>query len=269
MQATEAAETLATTKGQPALPFDDAIDFRFNIDLAKSEDASDTKRYIDGLASSEDLDAQGEAVIQKGMILDPLLKSGWINWDHLQGAKYLIGEPTEAQVVRIEDHPRLRGRAVSKGTGLYFKGFLYKGHPEAEAVWFHLNNPERSRPLAYSIQGRTLERDGHRLTKCELRHMAVTHQPVQKKSFADICKSMTLAKDLTLADAAPLRLENLDEPDDLDHLGRVPEGLLREVRRRSTRGPIGLLKHLTHCKGYGMQSAVNFIKSLRASGIGR
>jgi hypothetical protein len=268
MQATEAIETLATTKGQPSEPFDATVDFRFNIDLAKSEDASDSKRYIDGLASSEDLDAQGEAVVQKGMILDPLLKSGWINWDHLQGAKYLIGEPTEAQVVRIEDHPRLRTRAVSKGAGLYFKGFLYKGHPEAEAVWYHLNNPERTRPLAYSIQGRTLERDGHRLTKCELRHMAVTHQPVQKKSFADICKSMTLAKDLTLAGAEPLRLENLD--------GRLTSILwgacLKGCYEKSGAfhdGTFGLLKHLTHCKGYGLQSAVNFIKSLRASGIGR
>ena len=124
MDATEARETLTRSDGVllDRLAFNPEIDFRFNIDLAKSEDASDGKRYIDGLASSEDLDAQGEAVIQKGMILDPLLRSGWINWDHLQGSQYLIGEPTEAQVVRIEDHPRLKGSAAAKGTGLYFKG---------------------------------------------------------------------------------------------------------------------------------------------------
>jgi hypothetical protein len=262
VNATEAREILSKSGDGIALAFDPDLDFRFHIDLAKSEDASSDRRYIDGLASSEDADAQGESVIQKGMVLEPLLRSGWINWDHLQGAKYLIGEPTEASIVRIEDHPRLRGRATSKGAGLYFKGFLYKGHPEAEAVWFHLNNPERTRPLAYSIQGRTLERDGHRLTKCELRHMAVTHQPVQRKSFADICKSMTLAE------AAPLKLENLDGRLTSILWGACLKGCYdREGAFR--KGTYGALEHLTHCKGYGLQSAMNFLKSLRASGVGR
>lgn len=262
MNVTEAFETLQRSEGDRELPFGD-LDFRFQVEanLVKGEGAPDEKRYVDGLASSEDLDAQGESVIQKGIILEPLRRSGWINWDHLQGAKFLIGEPVSAEVVRIEDHPRLRGRA-SKGLGLYFKGFLYKGHPEAEAAWFHLNNPERTRLLAWSIQGRTLERDGHRLTKCELRHMALTHQPVQRKSFADICKSMTLA------DTTPLRLENLD--------GRITSVLwgdcLREHydrRGKFLEGTFGVLEHLTICKGLGLQYAVNFIKSLRESGIGR
>ena len=101
--------------------------------------------------------------------------------------------------------------------------------------------------------------------------MAVTHQPVQKTSFADICKSMTawpLAKDLTLDSAAPLRLENLDDRMTSIIWGTCFKGCY-ERDGAFRKGTYGVLEHLTHCKGYGLQSAINFIKSLRASGIGR
>ena len=240
-------------------------DFTFHVDLQKSEDSDSKVRHVEGLASAEVQDAQGEVVLQKGMDLAPLLKSGWVNWDHKdrEGPEYLIGEPVSAEIVRIEEHPRLKKSGLS-GLGLYFKALLYNtpGLEKAQAVWAHLNNPERTRPLAWSIQGRSYERDGNRITKSELRHMAITHQPVQRVSFAEVCKSLTTGM------ISPLLLENLDRRvtsvlwgDSAESCGHLKKS------GRFIGGRRGALEHVTKCQGMSVPEGAAYLRAMIKSGI--
>lgn len=245
-------------------------DFAFSgFFLQKSEGTADTDYLADGLASCELKDAQGEVVLQKGMDLSPLVKSGWVNWDHLDklGPEYLIGEPRKAEIVWVEQHPRLskaREQGLA-GLGLYFQSKLFvgRGIEKADAAWAHLINPDRTRPLGWSIQGRSYERDGHRITKSELRHMALTHQPVQRASFADVCKSLTTGM------MEPLLLENLDRKMTSVLWGDVAQCGHVHSSGRMHKGRLGAMEHLTKCRGMSMDEGKAFIKAIIRSGIAR
>lgn len=183
-------------------------DFTFYMPLMKSENTSDEDdRLIRGMASCEEMDAQGEVVLQKGMDCSPALKSGFLNWDHMPGPENLIGIPVKIEIADIQNHPIMQKSGL-KGVGCYAEGKLLTGHPRADAVWSLLRSLKGTeRQLAWSIQGSVLERSGRGnsvLTRSVIRHLAITHQPVQTRSFAEIAKS------LTTAIAAPLALENID-----------------------------------------------------------
>ena len=239
-------------------------DFTFHVDLEKSDDASDSRRIVDGLASCEVRDAQDEVVVQKGIDLEPIQKSGWVNWDHKdkEGPEYLIGEPREVAIVRMEEHPRLKKSGL-EGLGLYFKAQLFEGIEKADAVWKLLNNPHRTRGLAWSIQGRSYERDGDRITKSELRHMAITHQPVQRVSFAEVCKS------LTTGGMQPVMLENLDRKMTSVLWGDTERCQHLHSSGRVHKGRMGAIEHLTKCRGMSIDEGKSFLKAIIRSGVAR
>lgn len=237
-------------------------DWEFFLPLEKSEGATEEKRLVRGLASCEDLDAQGEVVVQKGMDLDYLRTRGWLNWDHKEGPENLLGEPLHVEIVSAESHPVL-SKAGVRGLACYVEGKLYKGLARADATWYHLNNPERTRPIAWSIQGRALERDGHKITKSEIRHLAITHQPIQTRSFAEIAKSLA-AGALSTSSGAPLLLENLH--------GRMTSVLWGQCEKacydrtgRFHKGLRGAMEHLVGCHGEDVKDAYHFLKALLGS----
>lgn len=155
--------------------------------LAKASD-DETVRRVCGLASSEDEDQQGETILQKGIDFSPLVQHGHINWNHRAGPENVIGEPT---VVDFRD--------TRNGYGLYMEGVLYKGIPAADAVWNLLCAVEKAREgghsrrqLGWSVEGGIVERDERRPTiikKSIVRHMAVTHEPVNAKTYIELAKS--------------------------------------------------------------------------------
>jgi hypothetical protein len=186
----------------------------FDIPLMKSEDASDDRWLVQGVASCEVVDADGEEVVQKGIDCAPLMARGYINWDHRdrEGPAYLIGYPLEFRVVKAHDFARQLGKSVD-GPALWVKGELYKNKPVARAVWEHIQATAGGpRQLGWSVQGRIVERDGvkkSRIVKSQLHHLAITHQPIQQLTFAEMVKSLT-AGVMTTQSAAPTLLENLD-----------------------------------------------------------
>jgi len=254
----------------PLLP---DCDFKFAVGMAlEKSEGGDERRFFHGLASCESRDLQGEEVLQRGMDFSPFLDNGYINWDHKDGPENLIGEPIEALVCPIESHPALR-RSVRDGVtglGFYVKGWLYEDEPRAQSVWRHMNRPGSGRRLAMSVQGRTLERDRHRITKSEIRHVAVTHQPIQTASWAEIAKSM--ASVMTAESAAPLRKEHLDGKLTSVLWGGNLSGQRCGCYQKSGRflkGRVGALEHLVSCKGASVEDAHGFLKSLIESGIAR
>lgn len=142
-------------------------------------------RCIEGIAATEDLDQQRESLLLDGMDFSPFTKSGWINWNHQEGPEFLVGKPLEACIKGMDDGRR----------GFYVKAALLNGHPKADAVWSLLESLEKSgwndRVLGWSVQGGVLLRQGHRLSKSVVRHVALSHEPVNGTTFAQMAKSLT------------------------------------------------------------------------------
>lgn len=154
------------------------FNFVMPAEIIKSEDG-DWK--IAGLASTEDIDQQGETIMQKGIDLSPVdKKRGYFNFDHLSGPENLIGT--------IDGYKQT-------GNGLYVHGKLFKNHDKAKSVYqimSSLNKGEQGR-VGLSVEGKILKRNAKNpkvIEKCQIDKVAVTFNPVNQKTYADLIKSM-------------------------------------------------------------------------------
>lgn len=162
--------------------------FRFIVP-AELEKAADGSYKIRGLASTEKVDQQGETIIQKGVDLTPIdKKKGILNWDHAKGPENTIGV--------LDGYQR-----TSKG--LVIEGRLFKNHTKAKAVreiMESLGEGDRGR-MGLSVEGRILERDPSNpaiIRKCQISAVALTMNPVNAETFADIVKSMNASDSLEI-----------------------------------------------------------------------
>lgn len=160
----------------------DVIEKRFSFfipaSVVKAEKDKDGKRWIQGVASTDHTDLQGEKVDQKGIEYDYFLKHGYINDDHKSGPEHKVGEPVEAKMTK---------------DGFWIKGFLYKGKDRADHWWEHLNSLQQSgskRRVGFSIQGKVQKRRGNRIEKCWIQDVAITASPVNTHTWAEIAKSL-------------------------------------------------------------------------------
>lgn len=156
----------------------DTFNFVVPADLEKAADGS---YKVKGLASSEHVDLQGETIIQKGIDLTPIdKKKGVLNWDHAPGPENLIG--------LLDGYQRT-------AKGLYIEGHLFKNHSKAIAVreiMESLGENEKGR-IGLSVQGQILERDPANpliIRKCRINAIAITMNPVNTNTYADLVKSM-------------------------------------------------------------------------------
>ena len=161
----------------------DDFEFFMPIGLAKSDSvngvASDSKRWIQGIASTDDTDLQDEIVVQSGIDTSYFMKYGYINDDHKPGPEHKVGEPTECRATKA---------------GLWIKAFLFKGHDRAEYWWELLNSLESSgstRKVGFSIEGKIIRRAGKSILKCWLKDIAITASPVNTHSWAEVVKSLS------------------------------------------------------------------------------
>lgn len=261
----------------------DPDNFLFGMALEKSETAKGDKLRIRGIASAEVKDADGESLIQKGMDCSPLLSTGYINWDHKEekyGPAYLIGEPTDVEIVPASKYAEKIGKSLP-GFALLVHGFIYNdpiNKPIASAAWAHLNTPDvsPSRQLRWSVQGRVLERDRidkSRIVRSECRHLAITHQPIQRYTFAEIVKSFgtreqieakATGKSLSTESAAPTLKENID-----GRMTKYRNLLYSECSKgcysddmKFVKGVGGALRHLHFCQNVPLGVGQQFLKSL-------
>lgn len=110
-----------------------------------------TEMRIKGIASTSSAeDSDGETLHPEGFDVEPLLRKGFLNWDHQskKNANAIVGEPDVAQI-------------VNGGRDLYIEGFLYQDSEEAQQIYklgtiLEKNSP--SRRLGFSIEGQVIER---------------------------------------------------------------------------------------------------------------
>jgi len=164
-------------------------------DLKKAADGS---YKIRGLASTERVDAQGETIIQKGVDLTPIdKKKGVLNWDHQRGPENTIGV--------LDGYQRTQ-------KGLVIEDRLFKNHTKAKAVreiMESLGEGDRGR-MGLSVEGKILERDPANpavIKKCQINAVALTMNPVNTDTFADIVKSMNAAETLEIDSQGEVTVE--------------------------------------------------------------
>ncbi len=170
-----------------------------------SAKSADGRRYIQGIASTDTSDLQGETVDPAGIDFGYFVKNGYFNWDHQQDPNARIGEPLDCKVTK---------------NGLWVKGYLYNENKIAEQVWEQMNSLEASkasRKMGFSIEGKVRRRSGKKIEKCWIQNIAITAQPVNTNTWAEIVKSLAKeVKDETkalTAEGSDLVPESLDKED--------------------------------------------------------
>lgn len=145
------------------------------------------KRLIHGFCTTEDEDRQQEIVVAKGLNFEPFIRHGWLNDNHSARTFDVLGWPVEVQLY--------------DGKGWYLKGQLLKGKEAADKVWelavslFKSGSPRR---LGFSIEGRaTLRNSMNRIIKGDIRHVAITRDPVNPNcTFDAICKAFAPVEEI-------------------------------------------------------------------------
>lgn len=168
------------------------IESKFNfwapVEISKAIDPNTGSEImrLGGIASTIDEDSDGEFLDPKGFDIDPLLSKGVVNWHHqAKGApKTIIGEPSKAEL---------------RKDGLYIETDLYPSNPIARDVYDLaqiLEKDSKTRRLGYSIEGKVIKRksedkkspDYNKILKAVITGVAITHQPKNPKTFANIIK---------------------------------------------------------------------------------
>lgn len=160
-------------------------DFSF-VMPARIFKSDDGEYKIAGLASTENIDKQGEVIIQKGIDLSPIdQQKGFFNYDHSNKPEDIIG---------VVD-------SYSRGDkGLYVQGKLFKGHKRAEAVYAIMKglSESKSGAIGFSVEGQILERDPNNpkiIRKCKIKNIAITLNPVNSDTYAGLIKSLNVQDD--------------------------------------------------------------------------
>lgn len=255
----------------------DPDNFLIGMELEKSRDASDGHWRVQGIASCELPDSDAEEVIQKGIDTEPLMEWGQINWDHQdtrRGPEYLIGVPLETAIVSASDFAEQLQKSIN-GPALYVKGELYQDNKIARGVWQYLEAQRRGlrpRKLGWSVQGRVVQRDPlrrKRVLRSACHHLALSHQPVLKYTFADLVKSYAADGVLSTVSGQPLLKEQLGRTLTTLLTGDCEHGCLEKSqsgRARFRDGVRGAMTHLCECHGMPVDDAHQCMRTLIQGG---
>jgi hypothetical protein len=167
----------------------DKFTFWCPLDIQKAAIDPETGQEImrlGGIASTSDEDSDGEFLDPKGFDIKPLVNSGMVNWHHQAKGQpaTIIGEPSKAEI---------------RPEGLYIETDLYPSSQIARDVWDlaqTLEKDSKTRRLGYSIEGKVVKRksndkkspDYKKIIKAIITGVAITHQPKNPKTFANIIK---------------------------------------------------------------------------------
>lgn len=165
--------------------------------LTKSKEDSGVLGRIRGVASTPDLDRDGEKVMQDGLDISYFLDRGFFNWDH-DNSK-IVGYPDKDKTQITKD-------------GLYVEGYILNT-ADGKRVWdtaIALQKSKTPRRLGFSIEGQVLKRGlNGRIEKARVNNIALTSTPVNTKtSWNALVKSMTGERPYEVSPLVKQSLEN-------------------------------------------------------------
>lgn len=163
---------------------DKKFKYTIPVELTKSKDGD---WRVFGLASTSNLDRQGEIVNLDGLDLSPISQGkGIFNYDHGKGPENTLGI--------IDTFKR-------DDKGLYLGGYLFREHDKAKSVYQimkSLKKEHRGR-IGMSIEGVIKQRGGpgrKKIDKAVITACALTMNPVNTDTYADLVKSMGAAEEI-------------------------------------------------------------------------
>lgn len=181
---------------------------------------------IEGVASTEAKDSQGESLDLNGADISALLEGrGFVNSDHSNRFEHLVGRVLDAKKVQsIEDcetSQQMKYYSEKKKPFLWAKLELWDGHGHKEAdaissIYNYYQDRNQEPPIKLSVEGKTLERGkGGLLKRTIIKGVALTVHPANKTTKTDvvgIVKSagapMSLVK--SESDTVPIFIEEKD-----------------------------------------------------------
>lgn len=140
---------------------------------------------VEGVVSSEALDADGEVVLQDGLDFGYFLEKGWINNNHEQGAEGGIGVP-----LRVSKEVLPNGRKATRLVAEIFDT------AEGRKIWDLAKASSGKRSLGFSIEGSIVSRQGEggkTVAKARVRDAALTRHPKNPDATIQLVKSLTAA----------------------------------------------------------------------------
>ena len=198
------------------VPFDDSFMQEAERNLEKASKGEDLDPYswkIGGIISTTDKDLDGEYIDPAAFDTTYFLQNGWYNDDHQRGTPHKVGIPTKAYMTE---------------KGLYTEGYLLKDVPAARGIYNlmkTLAKGKHNRRVGFSVEGKILEQEGNVIKKVFLKDVALTANPVNTKTYAELLKSMReekkvsvlpnpdLKKDESVSEASPKTSPKDDSPE--------------------------------------------------------
>lgn len=161
--------------------------FRFFVPatICKAGDGNDDGELIlEGIASTDSEDRQGEILLPEGFEFSTLQNFGFVNWHHQadKNPAAIIGEPIECKLTDTNE--------------FFIKAMLYPESEMAQNAYKLagvLNNNSKTRRLGWSIEGKALKRDPgnkKRILKARITGVALTYMPINADTFATVVKAM-------------------------------------------------------------------------------
>lgn len=166
-------------------------DFSFFVPVDLEKAKNDEWR-IKGIASTDHMDLQGEIIRQDSLDITPLTDGrGLFNWDHKPGPENLIGKIDNASIGK---------------DGLFVEGYLFKNTDRAKGIYNILTSlkSEDKRRVGFSIEGKVLKRcgvNGREIIGARVEKVAVTVDPVNPNTYAELVKSLTAENNVLKQDS--------------------------------------------------------------------
>lgn len=210
---------------------DKSSNFRVYLPLTLDK-AGDTENgwKIKGLASTEDVDLQGEVVKQNGLDISPIKQGrGWINYNHSNDPEDMVGKLDGADLTN---------------KGLFVEGYLFKKHKKAQNLYAIMNSLEDKdqHALKLSIEGQILKRTGKNnkvIASAKVDKVAMTFDPINTNTYVELCKAITDKNKEWNMDVAPDKdINDLDikQPEDTGGVAKEAAndaGTSKEVSSKS------------------------------------
>lgn len=154
-----------------------------SIEKSKNKEGKEVMRLA-GIASTYDEDTDGEFLDPNGFDYNYFKDYGHVNWNHMatEDPSKIAGYPSKVEINKSGMYVEVDLLHNKIGKQIYELAQAYKEHPES------------NRGLGFSVEGRAIERDTVNpkiVKKAKITGLAITHQPKNCSTYADIIKSMS------------------------------------------------------------------------------
>lgn len=160
-----------------------------DVDVVNKSEKHAHNYVISGLASTPDVDFDGETILPEGMNIDYLINNGWIDYEH--------------DIDNIVGYPLREGTYVDND-GLHLKAVLFSDNKDVQRfvqLYKNIVNDNADRKLGFSIEGQVLERDTFDdsiINSINIHGVAITTRPCNEhatiSTWEELAKSIKHSK---------------------------------------------------------------------------